>query len=476
MRLVSHITYRRDSKNYAFRWVVPAAIRSLLGGKREVKRSLGTTDKRLALRLARRLAVMLERAATDILITMRSNGSTQEAPATYLVVKLLERLVDGSIRMEGVQIDPAKAEEEQCLLSSLLGTSKAKPAEARQTLSDLVRAYFEEGDRAKRWTAKSRQELEALYALMLEVLGKDKPLCELTRKDFAYLKDMLTRLPSNRAKSPLYRTKTVLELASMKLPPDDLLSVTSINKILIRVSSLAKFGVRQGLLANNYAEGMTLAKSKRDDQEREPYNADDMKKLLAAQAAGPHRHPWQEWIPLLLAYQGMRVNEAAQLHLSDLLDVEGILALHINAKGDGKRLKTSNAERIIPIHPELLRLGFLEYVEGVRKTGALRLFPELHLQRDGYGAGVTKWWAHRREKIGLGHRDLHSLRHTVATALREAGVQEDVVADILGHSRSDKETFGRYAKAGTARLLLDALKRLGYGAKHAAPALQLVAA
>ena len=34
--------------------------------------------------------------------------------------------------------------------------------------------------------------------------------------------------------------------------------------------------------------------------------------------------------------------------------------------GDGKRLKTANARRMLPVHPELIRIGFLAYAERQR--------------------------------------------------------------------------------------------------------------
>ena len=51
--------------------------------------------------------------------------------------------------MEGVELDPKHAEEDQKLLSALLGTPTARTASGSDTrkLSDLVSAYFDEGDR-----------------------------------------------------------------------------------------------------------------------------------------------------------------------------------------------------------------------------------------------------------------------------------------------------------------------------------------
>lgn len=46
------------------------------------------------------------------------------------------------------------------------------------------------------------------------------------------------------------------------------------------------------------------------------------------------------------------------------------------------------------------------------------------------------------EKAGLGHINVHALRHSVATMLLESGVHDKAVADILGHS--DTRMTARY--------------------------------
>src|SRR5688572_28691596 len=109
MHLPTYISYRTDCNTYKFRWTVPVELRPLMGGRREIRKSLNTDDKRLALRLARRLAVMLERVN---LMTKRSKNQPEGAALT---VKLLEKLVDGTVRIEGLEMDPdpAKAEEDR---------------------------------------------------------------------------------------------------------------------------------------------------------------------------------------------------------------------------------------------------------------------------------------------------------------------------------------------------------------------------
>ena len=56
--------------------------------------------------------------------------------------------------------------------------------------------------------------------------------------------------------------------------------------------------------------------------------------------------------------------------------------IHIRG-GNGRRVKNRGSERLIPLHPELIRLGFMTYVAQQRGAGETRLFPELKPDRNG---------------------------------------------------------------------------------------------
>jgi integrase len=57
----------------------------------------------------------------------------------------------------------------------------------------------------------------------------------------------------------------------------------------------------------------------------------------------------------------------------------------------------------------------------------------------------------------------HSFRHTVTDTLKQAGVSETVIAEIVGHSNSGSMTMGRYGKRYQPKVLLEALLKLDYG-------------
>ncbi len=461
----TYIKLRADTQRYSFRYVVPSDIRPLLGGRREVTKALGTEDKRLALRLARRLAATLERYTFELELMAKRKDDAAKA---YLTVKLLERALDGTLRIEGLEMDPdpAKAEEERKHWEALLGTAKqAAPPSDGRTLGQLVAAYLDDGKRAKLWKERTAKELEADHLrLLLDVMGEATPLSSLSRKDFSAYKTVLCRLPANRRKSALYRDKSIKELSEMDIPEGQRLSVISINNKLDWASACMDWGMRHGYVALNYAEGLRLPKAKRVREHREPYTDEELLRMEEAVVSGAHgadQHPWRKFIPLLLAYQGARREEMAQLRVEDVAEKEAIPTLTITSAAGS--VKTDAGARTIPLHPHLIELGFLEYVEKMRKRGKERVFPELPKRRNGAGTAVGRWWSDTyRHKIGLSHRDLHALRHTVATKLRNADIPEDMVAELLGHEYGRSESFRRYASASTQERLLVALSKLSY--------------
>ncbi len=49
--------------------------------------------------------------------------------------------------------------------------------------------------------------------------------------------------------------------------------------------------------------------------------------------------------------------------------------MHITTEGEGeKSVKTKGSMRVVPIHSELIRLGFLDYHAGMKQAGQTRLF------------------------------------------------------------------------------------------------------
>ncbi len=116
------------------------------------------------------------------------------------------------------------------------------------------------------------------------------------------------------------------------------------------------------------------------------------------------------WVPLLALYSGARIGELAGLLVADVESGDSSPARFLIGKA-----KTRAGRREIMLHPELLRLGFLDYVAAMKEQGRTRLFPATGILPDGTtGKYLSDWFGTYRvaqgaEKPG---QDFHSVRTT----------------------------------------------------------------
>jgi integrase len=140
---------------------------------------------------------------------------------------------------------------------------------------------------------------------------------------------------------------------------------------------------------------------------------------------------------LIGLFTGATVSELAQLRCQDV-DADGVVPT-LRITDEGENMSTKNAYRVreIPIHSDLIRLGFLEYSTTIRNSGAKSLWPLLPLRKDKPGGYFSEWFGEVRKAPPLNfgrHPDFHCLRHTARTAMAEAGFADSVKDRITGHS------------------------------------------
>jgi len=152
------------------------------------------------------------------------------------------------------------------------------------------------------------------------------------------------------------------------------------------------------------------------------------------------------WIPLLGLYTGARMEELAQLYARDIKQIDGFWVIDINDNAPDKRLKTDASTRIVPIHQELQKLGFVSYAQSIQKRDEKMLFPELSYdaKEKRYGKSVSNKFNRYLKALGIKPDrnkentllDFHSFRHTFKTACRKAEIPKEVHDRLTGHSGS----------------------------------------
>lgn len=140
------------------------------------------------------------------------------------------------------------------------------------------------------------------------------------------------------------------------------------------------------------------------------------------------------WVSTVGLYSGSRLGELCQLRAVDIQTLEGIAVLVLTDDGEGQNIKTNADRRCVPIHSELIRLGFLDYVATVQATPAHSLWPALKLRKGKPSGYFSRWFSEFRKGVGLGkYPDFHCLRHTVRPLMRRAGHSEATMDKVTGH-------------------------------------------
>lgn len=208
-------------------------------------------------------------------------------------------------------------------------------------------------------------------------------------------------------------------------------------------------------------------KEKRQRQ-KHGFRAFDLEQVRALYAADAFARlsPGTRWAALLGLYTGARASEVGQLLVADIVDADGTPALRISDEGEDQKLKTAASLRTVPLHPDLLSLGFLDHIERLRGE-AWRLFPQADPKaKNGAGNWISKAFSLHVARTGKdwpeAKRGFHSLRKTVVQQMQTTGVPSEVRAQLVGHDLDD-EHHATYSRRLTAAELLPWLSRLSYG-------------
>lgn len=198
---------------------------------------------------------------------------------------------------------------------------------------------------------------------------------------------------------------------------NDSLCNSTIRRHLITFREFMRFAVREKIITNAFNEMIDLPQNCQRNH-RSPFTDEELKKIFNPNTypnPAHRRNQAKFWIPLIALYQGCRQNEICQLNISDIIVQKGVPCFHICADSVDKFVKTEASDRIIPIHPALKQLGFLDYVQYQQEHGEHKVFSCLtNTKRNGYGRIIQGWFARYLDRIGITSPDkvFHSFRHT----------------------------------------------------------------
>ncbi|MCX0854661.1 site-specific integrase [Escherichia coli] len=237
---------------------------------------------------------------------------------------------------------------------------------------------------------------------------------------------------------------------------------STINKLLTKAKMCLDYGLMNGQLeGRNPIERMKLTKD--IDSKRRAFTDEELERLLVRveseyQFTRHTAHTTSEarrWASLVSVVAGARSAEVCHLTKRDIVTLDnGLVCIDINEDGDGKSVKNKHSVRLVPLTDGACGLdlkSFLEWVDMQPDEG-----PLFGMTPSAY----SSWFNSRVLTEALGDSQdvsLHSLRHWLATRMKERGVNLVDAQGILGHS-SQSITYDLYGKGHAVQRLAEVLK------------------
>ena len=301
-----------------------------------------------------------------------------------------------------------------------------------------------------------RQDYRGTINLFTAYFDPSRAVGTFKREDIVDFKDALRQTPAGyRKRYPgLSMTEAITRNQKNRHP---VLSARTINSgHLSRLGAIFSWAANNGYIATDITKGIKVdgPKSKLKQDARHPFKLDCLSTLFSgpvyrgcvsdSRAHEPGKHLISDhryWLPLLALFTGGRLRELSQLAVGDVRQEQNRHFLAIEGDADdedglGKRNKTDSSRRNIPLHPDLIRLGFLDYVERQRRSKKERVFPKCKEDKRGSFSNFTKWFGRHLGKLGIktDKTSFHSFRHNFEDMLRRHVPDEELRRALAGRA------------------------------------------
>lgn len=350
------------------------------------------------------------------------------------------------------------------------------PPDGGKTLGELLDAFMAQKE-AEAVTEGTLRTYQLPVRVLRELLGDSLPLSAITKQRMMELRDTLRKVPVNaRQRFPGKPLEQVIREAE-NIPGIKCLDDKTAENYMNNMSAIFAYAVEAGMMTANPASGRLIKntfKGQKKKARKAVFSMDELNALFRAplyiDGTSKDKQSGRYWVPLLSLWHGLRCNEACQLYTEDFKDVGGVLCMLIRESVDDdseteKKLKTAASERTIPVHPELMRLGFSVFLNSRRRMkGQPRLFPDLTRAATGYFSDNFQKWFSRFLIDTLGSKPkatFHSFRHMFRGALREADVSLGR-AEALGGWKSQRSTEADYGQGVSMAELFKEIQKVKY--------------
>jgi integrase len=253
-------------------------------------------------------------------------------------------------------------------------------------------------------------------------------------------------------------------------------SQVNVRDRLAYLRTLLEWAAQEDITDGNVARDVKMAVSERSEK-RKDFNTDDLNALFSGPIYTKGDRPKAGfgeaayWLPLIALFMGARREEIGQLRVGDVKRVpyiddnevrQEVWCIEITDTPDGDALpnqvKNESSNRVVPLHPKLIELGFIDYVTKLPNQAG-RVFPDL--KAIGIGKKLTdkwgQWFTNYKRACGIDDKAkvFHSFRHTWKTHAVDAGIAERICRQFQGHE--GKDAADKYGATPSMRVLVAAM-------------------
>lgn len=338
----------------------------------------------------------------------------------------------------------------------------SEPETPKKTIMELFAEYEAENPNSIRpeTLRQARRDVQHFASFVEPAADIDT----LDKKHVREWKALLAQYPVKATETKQFEGLSLREIVAANAAlrsPKPTLTRQSVRRYMANLGGFCRWLVRHGYLDQNPVIDM-LPKKAAPTNKRSSFSDDQLAALFTSPLFATCRtEAWRNlhqpgdvsvrdhryWIPWVMLFSGARPGEIAQLQVPDVWKMHDTWVMHITTEGEGgKRTKTKGSMRVVPIHSELIGLGFVDHCIVMSERGERQVFPEVVIPETGQiAAQFSREFNRYLAKVGVKvDKSLvtYSLRHTFIDRARRAGFMDEEIGLIVGH---DKPTMtGRY--------------------------------
>ncbi|MDG1340978.1 MAG: tyrosine-type recombinase/integrase [Paracoccaceae bacterium] len=324
---------------------------------------------------------------------------------------------------------------------------------------------------------KDHDTRKSTRKLLSDVFG-DKPISDIEHNDWVAFNDVLFGLPKSHGKSKGDSERTCFEIIERAKKKADIekrkarhttepkrkeqprakptlatypaLSPRTVQRHQTNLKAALNYAVEVSEIDRNpYAE---YALSEAIIEEMRQARPDSSRKLWHEEFDDLIRtKKWQSdktaiddplfWLPIISRLHGMRSQEILQLKPNNVRLDAGIYYFDIE-RGTGQSAKSNNARRLIPLHSQLIDLGFLELIAWTKRNKKRRIFSDVEpssCSKQSLSGPFGKRFYNYRKAQGIyeERRDFHALRTTFNSKMVGLAVPDTARRYLMGHKNGD---------------------------------------